>query len=115
MRRAVAVAVLLTSLVAYAEDEQLVVNNDAPLAYRIVEGAAVIDDGTNVYLQPGLYLNDAGAMKLAQKMSALKAENESIKESLENTTPPMPSLTWLLIAVGVGVAAGYGVTRLVSK
>lgn len=115
MKRAVAVAVLLACSFSYAEEEQLVQPLDAPLAYRVLEGTAIIDEGSSVYLGPGLYLNDTAAMLLAQKVAGYKAENETYKEALEQASAPPPSLLLLLGAALLGAAASYGAVRLLSK
>ncbi len=109
MRRIGAFLGILVSLQAYAQT----LPTDQPYYVAVEHGllhVPVGDGGTTQELNvgPGLYLNEPAVIKTSQIMESLKAENQSLKKSL-NEAPP-PSTSWPVL-VGVGVvcllAGGY--------
>ena len=97
--RAVALVVLL-SMTAHAQ----AVPADAPTVAVVKAGDAVPFSG--------LLLSDAQAIAQAQRVAAAEARAKSLEDSLKTASPPW----WALVIVGVvalggGVALGFGITQ----
>lgn len=109
MRRIGALTAILLTVSAYAQDIPQDEPAMAPMVYGVIT-VPVDDDGGTIeqHVGPGLYLNDPAMLKVARTMEALKAENASLKKSLDETPPPSTNL-YLVIGVGIVclLAGGY--------
>jgi hypothetical protein len=115
--RTVALITLIALSTAHAEGLEDAANK--PHMYRIEYGELVLGTFDNgqpdvVHMGPGLCLDEPAAVAIAAHLEGLKAENASLKESL-NAVPPPSTSTWILVgAIVLGVAIG-GAAALTLK
>lgn len=109
MRRAIALITLLALSNSYAEGLEDAA--DKPTMYRLEYGELTLGKFDNgqpdlVHVGPGLYLNESASVALAAHLEGLKAENASLKASLD-ASPPPSTPTWVLVsALALGVLVG---------
>ena len=127
--RALVVVTLFAFSAQAAEPKEL--PTDAPVLLHVLSGVAEVEDDEGgkgeVKLQPGMYLNSAGATRLnrrfqQEQIARISAEEQNRK--LRNAVDDLaksPPVNWpvvlgvtggaLLIGIGAGLALGFAVKK----
>lgn len=97
----IALVVLLTSEGASGAD-----GGDAPRVASIRHASAVLDDGSALELDGGVWLSTDTAIARAKDLERLAAENATLRQQ-PPPPPPLAISLLIILAVSAGFAAGY--------